>query len=166
MNSQERERIARITLLLNELLSAPEQQTSLETPPSTADLVAIAKSEIRARRHRQELFPNIQVADPAWDLMLELFINQAEGRRISVTGLGLSANVPGATVLRWLAMFHESGLILREPDSADRRRIWVSLTESGWEKIALGITPSKSGRQSQRSERAEEKSPGSPWLAA
>ena len=70
---------------------------SMSDVAAVADLVAIAKNEIRARRHRQELFPNIQVADPAWDLMLELFINQAEGRRISVTGLGLSANVPGAT---------------------------------------------------------------------
>ncbi|MGV3511624.1 MAG: hypothetical protein ACO1OX_06430 [Novosphingobium sp.] len=104
----------------------------------------MAKENIRARRRRQELFPNIQVADPAWDLMLELFINQAEGRRISVTGLGLGANVPGATVLRWLAMFHESGLIVREPDPADRRRIWVSLTENGFDKIAQGIAPSKS----------------------
>jgi Transcriptional regulators len=143
MNSQEKERIARIALLLNEMLSNSVEASVFEKEQSTDDLVAMAKDGIRARRRRQELFPNIQVADPAWDLMLELFINQAEGRRISVTGLGLGANVPGATVLRWLAMFHESGLIVREPDPGDRRRIWVSLTPDGFEKIAQGIAPAK-----------------------
>jgi DNA-binding MarR family transcriptional regulator len=140
MNSQEKERIARISAMLHELLIAPDDAATSAGVPSSGQLVALAKQEIRARRKRQELFPNIQVADPAWDLLLELFIHQAEARRISVTGLGLGANVPGATVLRWLAMFHEAGLIVREPDAADRRRIWVYLTEAGRERIAQGIS--------------------------
>lgn len=162
MNSQEKERIARITLLLNELLYPSEDDAAANAAPSTTELVALAKENIRARRLRQELFPNIQVADPAWDLMLELFINQAEARRISVTGLGLSANVPGATVLRWLAMFHEAGLIVREPDPADRRRIWVSLTETGWEKMHQAIAPTKGARDARKDDPAS----SADWMAA
>jgi hypothetical protein len=141
MNSQERERIARVASLLNELLGAADEEEWSSEVPAQDRLVLLAKDEIKARRRRQDLFPNMQVADPAWDLLLELFIHQAEGRRISVTGLGLGANVPGATVLRWLAMFHEGGLIIREPDPADRRRIWVYLTDSGWDRIAQAIAP-------------------------
>lgn len=142
MNRDDRARLAAIRSMLNELLENVDISEMGERAPSDERLVSAAKAKIRARRIRQELFPGIQVADPAWDLLLELFINNLEGRRISVTGLGLSANVPGATVLRWLAMFQESGLIIREPDPHDRRRIWVSLTDEGRDRVGRGLVAS------------------------
>lgn len=142
MNKQELARLAAIHSLIGELMN---QQEGLEDEPahSLERIAAIARAKIQARRRRQEIFPGIQVADPAWDLMLELFIHHVEMRQISVTGLGLSANIPGATVLRWLAMFHEAKLIVREPDPTDRRRVWVRLTQSGAERIATAISPGK-----------------------
>lgn len=158
MNSKDKARLATINALINELLAAPAEEAAADGIPTTDELVATAKACIRARRRRQDLFPGIQVADPAWDLMLELFITDAEGRRISVTGLGLGANVPGATVLRWLAMFQEAGLIMREPDAMDRRRIWVHLTEAGRERIARGIDPSASAGSQMPAARPVERS--------
>ncbi|MBB4612456.1 winged helix DNA-binding protein [Novosphingobium taihuense] len=140
MNKEELARLAAIQTLIGELLGHHEEVHG-ETVPTFERLAAIAKAKIQARRRRQELFPGIQVADPAWDLMLELFIHHVEMRQISVTGLGLGANIPGATVLRWLAIFHEAGLIVREPDPSDRRRVWVRLTQSGAERIAMAISP-------------------------
>lgn len=142
MNRDDRARLVAITSMLTDLLEhADEREVSVRLP-SKEQLVSGAKGAIRARRQRQELFPGIQVADPAWDLLLELLINSLEGRRISVTGLGLTANVPGATVLRWLAMFQESGLIVREPDPQDRRRVWVCLTPEGRDRVAQGLSAS------------------------
>ncbi len=142
MNRDEIKRLAGIASLLSEMLEEASVNPVSQIVPTQEMLVETAKADARARRRRQELFPGIQVADPAWDLMLELFIHSAEGRRISVTGLGLSANVPGATVLRWLAMFQEGGLIQREPDPLDRRRIWVRLSEDGHNRVAQGIAAS------------------------
>lgn len=123
--------------MLGELLATTGEGEKAE--PTAEQLLHEARAKIAARRRRQELFPGIQVADPAWDLLLELFVHRCEGRRISVTGLGLSANVPGATVLRWLAMFHDSGLIVREPDPQDRRRIWVHLTDEGRDRVVKAL---------------------------
>jgi hypothetical protein len=143
MDSDDRGKLAAITTMLIDLLRQQGAEAATETVLTTEQLIAMAKAKIRARRRRQELFPGIQVADPAWDLLLELYVNCAEQRRISVTGLGLGANVPGATVLRWLAMFHEAGLIVREPDPFDRRRIWVRLTDLGAGRVAQGIAASQ-----------------------
>lgn len=143
MDSEDRGKLEAIAALLLQLLRSGSGEAVIERIPSTEELITMAKAKIRARRRRQELFPGIQVADPAWDLLLELYVNCAEGRQISVTGLGLSANVPGATVLRWLAMFQEAGLIAREPDPLDRRRIWVRLTAQGMDRVAKGIAASQ-----------------------
>ncbi|MFN3457358.1 MAG: hypothetical protein ACK4Z8_07255 [Novosphingobium sp.] len=159
MNRKDKARLAAINTLISELLAAPsDEEEARSRIPTTDELVANAKACVRARRQRQDLFPGIQVADPAWDLMLELFIYDAENRRISVTGLGLAANVPGATVLRWLAMFQEAGLIVREPDALDRRRIWIHLTEAGRERIARGIDPAVPGSHSSTLRRVERSS--------
>lgn len=140
MNGNERAKLAAIMSSIGELLRESTLSPVVMPELTVGQLVHAAKAKIRARRQRQDLFPGIQVADPAWDLLLELYIFGAEGRRVSVTGLGLGANVPGATVLRWLAMFQEAGLIVREPDPLDRRRIWVKLTESGLERVGQAIT--------------------------
>lgn len=143
MDSDDRGKLAAITTMLIDLLRQQGAEAATEPVLTTEQLITMAKANIRARRRRQELFAGIQVADPAWDLLLELYVNCAEKRRISVTGLGLGANVPGATVLRWLAMFHEAGLIVREPDPLDRRRIWVRLTDLGAGRVAQGIAASQ-----------------------
>lgn len=143
MDSDDRGKLAIIATMLIDLLRQQCAEPAADPVLTTEQLIAMAKAKIRARRRRQELFPGIQVADPAWDLLLELYVNCAENRRISVTGLGLGANVPGATVLRWLAMFQETGLIVREPDPLDRRRIWVRLTDLGTDRVAQGIAASQ-----------------------
>ncbi|NLR72564.1 winged helix-turn-helix transcriptional regulator [Novosphingobium sp. ERN07] len=143
MESEDRSKLEAIATLLLDMLRSDTVKPAYERTPSAEQLIAMAKAKISARRRRQELFPGIQVADPAWDLLLELYVNSVEGRQISVTGLGLGANVPGATVLRWLSLFQEAGLIVREPDSLDRRRIWVRLTALGVDRVAKGIAASE-----------------------
>lgn len=143
MDGDDRGKLAIITTMLIDLLRQQGADPLTEPVLTTDQLITMAKAKIRARRRRQELFPGIQVADPAWDLLLELYVNAAENRRISVTGLGLGANVPGATVLRWLAMFQEANLIVREPDPFDRRRIWVRLTDNGAARVEMGIAASQ-----------------------
>jgi DNA-binding MarR family transcriptional regulator len=84
----------------------------------------IANRQARARFLDPELF-----GDPAWDMLLDLTAAHGEGARVSVTSLCIAAGVPATTALRWLTQMVESGIFLRLPDPADRRRAFIALSE-------------------------------------
>jgi DNA-binding MarR family transcriptional regulator len=70
-------------------------------------------------------------SDPAWDILLELYIAEWEQRRLSITALSDRSGVAGTTVLRWLELFEREGLISKRCDPLDRRRVYVSLSALG-----------------------------------
>jgi len=84
----------------------------------------IANRQARARFFDAELF-----GDPAWDMLLDLTAAHGEGARVSVTSLCIAAGVPATTALRWLTQMVESGIFVRLPDPADRRRAFIALSE-------------------------------------
>lgn len=73
----------------------------------------------------------LQGAEPHWDVLLLLFIYQAEERPASVSAMCSAADGPHTTALRHLVRMTEAGLIRRTPDPRDRRRTYLSLTEVG-----------------------------------
>jgi hypothetical protein len=83
------------------------------------------------RRNRDQIFGKMGMfCDPAWDILLDLFMGHLRGDRISVTSVGIAACAPITTALRWLSILEKDGLVSREHDPADRRRMFVSLTDS------------------------------------
>jgi hypothetical protein len=84
----------------------------------------IANRHARARFFDPELF-----GDPAWDMLLDLTAAHGEGAQVSVTSLCIAAGVPTTTALRWLTQMVESGIFVRVPDTADRRRAFIALSE-------------------------------------
>jgi hypothetical protein len=84
----------------------------------------IANRQARARFFDPALF-----GDPAWDMLLDLTAAHAEGARVSVTSLCIAAGVPATTALRWLTQMVESGIFVRVPDPADKRRAFIALSE-------------------------------------
>jgi hypothetical protein len=91
---------------------------------------------IRARRLRASYFPGDLFADPAWDMLLDLFAAGLEHRRVSVSSLCIAAAVPGTTALRWIGTMVEAKLFERQDDPADRRRAYISLTGKTRETMA------------------------------
>lgn len=86
------------------------------------------RGAIRARRLRDQYFPSGLFADPAWDMLLDLFAAELEHLRVSVSSLCIAAAVPPTTALRWITSLTSHGLIEREPDLLDRRRAHIKLT--------------------------------------
>lgn len=86
---------------------------------------------LRARRARPFFMNGDLFADPAWDMLLELFALKLEQRRISVTSLCRASGTPATTALRWVAKLEAENLIVRAPDPHDRRRIFVELSTDG-----------------------------------
>lgn len=69
--------------------------------------------------------------EPAWDILLDVFIAQKSRREVQVSSVCLDAGVPSTTILRWLTRLEQEGLIYRASDNVDGRRRYVRLTEAG-----------------------------------
>ena len=83
---------------------------------------------LRARGSRKTLFDDSLFADPAWDMLLELYAARLGNRKISVSSLCIAADVPTTTALRWIAVLADGGWIVRRDDPGDGRRTFVHLT--------------------------------------
>lgn len=91
----------------------------------------IANRQARSRFFDPELF-----GDPAWDMLLDLTAAHGEGARVSVTSLCIAAGVPATTALRWLTQMVESGIFVRVPDPADRRRAFIALSDKALDAMS------------------------------
>ena len=107
--------------------------------PGAAEIRAV----IRARRLRTQFFNGELFADPAWDMLLDLFAADLEQRRVSVSSLCIAAAVPPTTALRWIGSLHEAGLFERRADPSDRRRAYVGLSEKGSEGMRAYVSAVK-----------------------
>jgi hypothetical protein len=83
---------------------------------------------IAARRQRDKVFGEDLFADPAWDILLDLYAAFLEERQVSVSSLCIAAAVPPTTALRWLKLMTKSGWLEREADPIDRRRVYMRLS--------------------------------------
>lgn len=95
-------------------------------------LATIATSMYRSRRRREGYFDPALFGEPAWDMLLDLFVNKVRGARVSTTSLCLAANVPQATGLRWVAQLEEHGLTRRFSAPDDARLKLVEITPKGY----------------------------------
>ena len=91
---------------------------------------AQVRGAIRSRRLRDAEFGPGWFEDPAWDMLLDLFAAELEAGRVSVSSLCIAAAVAPTTALRWMARMTDAGLLRRMPDPADRRRAFVTLSDT------------------------------------
>jgi hypothetical protein len=132
-----RDALARIEAATHEIrlqIASEEQERPEEVPSdlplaSSDEALACAKRLSRARRRRDAALPEAAdlFRDPAWDLLLDLFISGEERGEVSITSVCIGATVPGSTGLRHLTMLHERGLVSIRPDPDDRRRRYIRL---------------------------------------
>jgi DNA-binding MarR family transcriptional regulator len=98
--------------------------TTRRKAPRTLAQFAASWRAIRLRRN--ETLGTAVFRDPAWDILLDLFIASEEGRRVSVTSLCQASGVPTTTALRHVDRLDELGLIDRTADPSDKRRFWIT----------------------------------------
>jgi hypothetical protein len=91
-------------------------------------LAAIATSIYRTRQNRLHYFDPTLFAEPAWDMLLDLFINKVRGARVSTTSLCIAAAAPQATGIRWIGLLEEQGLLRRYRAPDDARLMLIEIT--------------------------------------
>jgi DNA-binding MarR family transcriptional regulator len=106
-------------------------------------LARAARVVLRNRRLRSRYLPADLFADPAWDILLDLFAADAEGQAVSVTSACVAAAVPVTTAQRWLRELERQGLVQRSQDSGDRRRVLVRISGTGRDAIAQWLNATR-----------------------
>ena len=89
----------------------------------------LVRAMIRARRLRDQFFRSTLFADPAWDMLLDLFAARLEKRQVAVSSLCIAAAVPPTTALRWIKSLADQGLLVRVADAEDGRRVFIELSD-------------------------------------
>ena len=112
----------------------PPAASSNDPSPETV-LVARARKVMEHRRVRSRFLPAELFHEPAWDMLLALYIAQHDGRTMNVKTLVSYAEAPATTSQRWIDHLHKLGLIDRVTDMVDRRRVEVQLSETGLSAI-------------------------------
>jgi hypothetical protein len=95
-------------------------------------LAIIAKSVYMLRRRRKAHFPEDIFAEPAWDLLLDLFVDTVAGKRVSTKSMCAAADVPSSTALRWISILEGKGLVRRFTPPHDQRLTAVQMTSDGY----------------------------------
>lgn len=91
-----------------------------------------ARREYKKRRSRDEKFQSFELfADPAWDILLDLFINFFDGKKVDTSSACIASCVPVTTALRWLTALEKAGLIEKAHDNRDKRRVLVQISALG-----------------------------------
>ncbi|GHC94992.1 winged helix DNA-binding protein [Novosphingobium pokkalii] len=97
-----------------------------------AEAFRVAKALYTLRRRRDAATPVKGLfGEPAWDILLDLFIAYKRGTELQVSSVCLEAGVPSTTILRWIARLEREGLLYRQADTGDSRRRYVRLTQDG-----------------------------------
>lgn len=102
-------------------------------PVDEVRLGRIALNIYQSRRLRAKLLPPDLLGEPVWDMLLDLVIQRMFGRRVSVTSLTIASGVPSTTTLRWIKVLIDHGLISREESAEDRRKVYIELTDKGYQ---------------------------------
>jgi hypothetical protein len=134
--------IAALAERVAELEMKTAEQSSASLDFSDEKLATIASSIYQSRRMRANYFDSNLLIDPAWDMLLDLFIQKIRGRRISASGLCLATTVPHTTALRWIVVLEEGGLLRRSKVHEDVLEELVEITPAAFRQMRRFIEDS------------------------
>ncbi|PSJ43229.1 hypothetical protein C7I55_02280 [Sphingomonas deserti] len=122
------EEVGRIANILASL-SEDDGPEDLERDEGMRIDAALVRSVIRVRRLRDHFFRSAMFADPAWDMLLDLYAARLERQRVAVSSLCIAAAVPATTALRWIKTMTDQRLFVRVADPQDGRRVFIELSD-------------------------------------
>ena len=109
------------------LRSTASDPDAVQAQPVEQELVECL---VRVRRQRERFFDPVLFADPAWDMLLDLYLADLEQRQSTVCGLCAAAGTPATTALRYLKLLVDRGLVTRTQSETDQRVTYVALSDA------------------------------------
>jgi DNA-binding MarR family transcriptional regulator len=102
-----------------------------EPAPERQRLLAKAQLVLSSRRAREQYFDRDLFGEPAWDILLALYVTEDAGARFTVSKLAECIGTPLSTAVRWVNALEEKSLIGRIGHPTDRRIMFVQLLDKG-----------------------------------
>lgn len=100
-----------------------------ETPQD--ELISRARAVLHARRVRAQHFNRAIFGEPAWDILILLYLAETAEARQTIGQIAASVETPLTTVLRWVGYLENEQLVERFDHPTDRRIAFVRLTGKG-----------------------------------
>lgn len=98
---------------------------------NAVNLAAKAQLIYNRRTRRKEFIPAQILGEPAWDMLLDLFMQYAGGAKVSTSSLCIASGVASSTALRHISALEAVQLIKRSESAFDRRVTFLSLSDAG-----------------------------------
>jgi len=92
-------------------------------------LTELATEILEQRRRRLRFFNPAMFGEPAWDILLLLYVNSAAGIRQTTVKISESLDTPLSSVIRWLGYLEKERMIEREAHPTDRRIMFLHPSE-------------------------------------
>ena len=100
-------------------------------------LPVIAKGLLSERRRRDGCFPPGLFGEPAWELLLALYIGREAGDDMTMRGAAQTARLPYATCARLIERLEAAGLITRRRVTGSHsKKVLVELTEEAADRLS------------------------------
>lgn len=104
--------------------------------------LTVALAWISARKARDRILDAALFVNPAWDILLDLYIGHAQHKEACVSDVCLASSAPSTTVMRWIVTLENRGLVERSPDPRDKRRTLLNLSSEGIDKMEKALDAS------------------------
>jgi DNA-binding MarR family transcriptional regulator len=99
------------------------------------EVAKVVRRVIEARTLRLDIVRRDVLSDPAWDMMLYLFLARLEQREVSVSSLCIAANAAPTTALRYISLLDQENVLKRHGDPSDKRRAFLRMTDACFDKL-------------------------------
>lgn len=132
-------------------------RTLTEVPPTSklpaADLRSLALGRISARQLRYRFLPRPMFGEPAWDMLLSLYVTSPSDARQTVSNLSSYSEAPPTTALRWIDFLEGQEYVTRRPSNCDLRVVFVELTAKGRDAIEAYLVALREQRRADAPQR-------------
>jgi hypothetical protein len=103
--------------------------------PAPATAVEEARRIYRLRRLRDQEFGATLFGEPAWDLLLDLYIAASDPQLVPVMSDSIAMCVSTQDTARWLTLLEDHGLVECLYSGAEMSRSVVTLTKSAFDRM-------------------------------
>ncbi len=133
--------LARLTAASGKPLSEATHRSPFSPVDSRiASARDLAVSILERRKRREAALGFDLFGEPAWDILLDLFIQHVDRQKTSSTSAAIAARVPPTTALRYLNSLVRKGLVVRHASDHDLRVQYVALSELGYREMLAVLT--------------------------
>jgi len=131
------------TILENGLGFFDSTDKSEAESPDRHSLISRARIVLNSRRVRTRFFHRDLFGEPAWEILLALYITEQSASRLTTSRLAEWIEAPLSTVVRWIRTLEEESLVGRVDHPTDRRIVFIRLLEKGRKALDayLGAIP-------------------------